>query len=700
MRKQSKSLLPFCLCILGVFFLFSGLSSQQTAAEMFEKALYLEEAQGDLQKAIGVYEEILTQHPDDRAVAAKAQLHIGLCYEKLGLKEAEIAFQKVISDFPEQAEAVKLARGKLSLLSGVRAALEKGTGELRIRKVWDNAIDSFFMGAISPDGTYLTYVDWQNFANLGVRDLTKGENRILTDIRTWDNGEMCYGSVFSPDGSKIAYSFQTKDMLNQLRIVNLDGSSTRILHDGKDVSFQSPIGWTANAKQILTVFYGKDNKSRIVFVSTDDGSVKEVTVLPIDFRGRTRLSLSPDGRYIAYNNPPQEGSSNGDIFLLSTDGGREAALVEHPADDIILGWSPDGEHVIFVSDRTGSLGTWAVRVSDGKPQGMPELVRGDMGNLLPLGMTRDGKLYYGTYTGWSDIFVAPIDAATGQVTSQPEKAVRKYETFNSAPDWSPDGQFLVCRTSRGWMPSAGKNPALLIRSMQTGELRELNPKRTGGLNFHYLRWSPDGRTVLGIGRDESGKYGALLSIDVQAGETKVIARSDQDDPIFAPNWTPDGKSIYFLRSGKEFRRIIKFELETGVEKEIFRSPQSPGTYWLMLSPDGQELAVAAENKIRILSAYGAESRELMEAKNLTTIAWMGSGKSILYGKLQEGSQDVADLWCVPVTGGEPQKTGLTMSRLMHLRVSPDGKSVAFTASEQPQKSEVWVMENFLPVEKK
>jgi hypothetical protein len=55
---------------------------------------------------------------------------------------------------------------------------------------------------------------------------------------------------------------------------------------------------------------------------------------------------------------------------------------------------------------------------------------------------------------------------------------------------------------------------------------------------------------------------------------------------------------------------------------------------------------------------------------------------------------------VPTAGGEPQKAGLSMSQLMILRVSPDGKNVAFTASEQPEKSEVWVMENFLPNEKK
>jgi Tol biopolymer transport system component len=698
MKKTRLILIVALVASLGILVPGKAAVSQQTAGELFEKALYVEEGQGDLQKAIGFYQDIVKKFTADRETAAKALLHIGICYEKLGLAEAQKAFQKVVSDFPEQKEAVTLARDRLSRLSAAKAALEKGGGEIRIRKVWDNAIDSFFTGVPSPDGRYLTYVDWENFANLGIRDLVKGENRQLTGIKSWEGGEMCYYSVFSPDGGQIAYSWQTKEMLNQLRAVNLDGSSTRILLDAKDVSYQVPIGWTADGKQILTVLFGKDNSSRIVFVSSVDGSVK--VLKPMSFKPgilRSKMSLSPDGRYIAYSYPPREDSSNADIFLLSTEAGQESTLVDHPADESVLGWSPDGGQVIFTSDRTGSIGIWAVRVSDGKAQGMPELVRGDM-NLRPLGMTRDGKLYYGIYTGWSDIFIAAIDPVTGRVLASPAKAVRKYETFNSAPDWSPDGQFLVCRSSRGRM--AGESPSLLVRSLRTNEVREVNPKKGGGLNFHYIRWSPDGRSVLGIGYDENGKYGALLSIDVQSGETKIIVRSDKDDPVFAPNWAPDGKTLYFLRSGKEFRRIMKFDLETGAEKEIFRARQGLGTFWLMISPDGQQLAVAAENKIKIISSDGAESRELMENKDVTTIAWMADGKSIIYGKLQDGSQDVADLWRVPAAGGEPQKLGLAMSRLMHLRVSPDGESIAFTASEQPGKTEVWVMENFLPPGKK
>jgi Tol biopolymer transport system component len=702
---------------LALAFLVSALAgnnpslrlSQQSAEDLYQAALMKAEAEGDVKGAIKLFQDILTKFPAKRDIAAKAQLQIGLCYEKLGLKEAERAFQKVISDFPEQQEAVSLAREKLSLLPGAQAALEKAAGEFQVRKVWDAEIDDWFVGSPSPDGRYLTYSSEQSFLSLGVRDLVKGESRLIRENKSWAEAEeSCSSSIFSPDGSQIAYSCQAKGRRLQLRIVNLDGTSMRILHDGRDSNNQipgnlTPFGWTSDGKQILTVFSRPDNISGIALISALDGSVKYEKALSPRLSWGGTMSLSPDGNYIAGNYLPRADSGNKDIFLLSIEGGKEVPLVEHPANDVLIGWSPDGTRILFTSDRTGTVGIWALPVSAGKAKGTPELVRDNVGNILPLGMTRDGKLYYGIATGSSDVFIAPIDPATGKVMGQPEKAVRKYETFNSAPDWSPDGQFLACRSSRG--RAANESPVLLIRSMSTTEIRELVPKTPRGrLNYYYLRWSPDGRSFLGLGMDENGQVGTLLSVDAQTGEAKVIGRSDSGvdgiGRIIAPDCSSDGKHIYFVRIGDEFRRVCRLEVGTGVEKELCRfSEAESGPFWLASSPDGQQLALHAEGKIKILSGDGSKSRELTEADRGTVLAWTADGKNILYAKSREGSKGGVKLWVVPVSGGEPQEAGLSMPQLFMLRVSPDGKSIAFTASEQPQKSEVWVMENFLPKEK-
>jgi len=320
-----------------------------------------------------------------------------------------------------------------------------------------------------------------------------------------------------------------------------------------------------------------------------------------------------------------------------------------------------------------------------------------------LGLSRDGKLFYGISTGSSDVFIAPIDPATGEALGPPVKAVSKYETFNASPDWSPDGQFLACHSTRG-IPD-NESPVLLIRSMRTGEVRELTPKTPGGrLAPYYLRWSPDGRTIIGTGRDENGQVGALLSIDSRTGETDVLARADaQTDGkgnIIALDWSSDGQSINFVRIGNEFRRICSLDLTTGVEREIDRYAKASGPFWLASSPDGSQLAFYAEGKLKILSRSGTTPQDLGVAGGGMVLAWMADGKTILFGKSREDSKDVIELWSVPATGGQPRKTGLSMSRLLVPRVSPDGKHIAFMASEQPAKSEIWVMENFLSGAKK
>lgn len=704
--KVSRSFLGVLLVAVSLGLILAA-GAQQSAEELYEAAVFKKDADGDLAGAIKIFREIVERFPGNVEIAAKAQLQIGICYEKLGqktIKQAQEAFQKVIDNYPGQTEAVKIAKEKLFVLLKAQAVVEKGAEEFQVRKLWDAPLYSLFSSP-SSDGKYLAYSSEQDFLSLGIRDLVKGESRLLTHNKSWFDAEYCYYSIFSPDGSQIAYACQeVKDSHIRLRTVNIDGTSTRTLRDGKDGLDYIPFGWTADGKQIVTAFFGRDNISGIAFISAVDGSIKNEKVLSFEVplsRG-TKMSLSPDGKYIAGTYLPQEDSANKDIFLLSIEGGREATIVDHPADDVLIGWSPDGKQVLFTSDRTGNIAIWTVQVSDGKALGTPELVRGNMGNIQPLGMTRDGKLYYEISTGATDVFVASIDPATGKVTGQPEKAFRKYETFNSTSDWSPDGQFLVCRSSRG--KSVNESPALLIRSMQTNEVRELIPKTPGGrLMSYYLRLSPDGQSFLGIGMDEKGHVGALLSVDTRTGEAKVVARQDSGvdgkGNIIAPDWSPDGKSIYFIRIGNKFRRICKLELETGLEKEIYRFPIASGPFWLASSPDGRQLAVSVDRKIRILSLDGAESQELTEAYSGTVLAWMPDGKNILYAKDFEGSQGAVELWCVPAAGGEPQKAGLSMSHLSILRVSPDGKHIAFTASEQPEKSEIWVMENFLPKEK-
>jgi tetratricopeptide (TPR) repeat protein len=104
------------LMLILSFFLLLGSywSSAQTAKILLLKAFQLEEEKGELEKAIKLYKIIVEKYRDNRQVAAMAQLHIGICYEKLGKQAAKKAYRKVIREFADQEEVVAEARIRLS----------------------------------------------------------------------------------------------------------------------------------------------------------------------------------------------------------------------------------------------------------------------------------------------------------------------------------------------------------------------------------------------------------------------------------------------------------------------------------------------------------------------------------------------------------------------------------------------------------
>ena len=173
------------LTVMIALAFFLGMAGAQSGHDLFQKALAKERAEGDLQGAIALYQQVIDDSQDE-ALAAKAQLRIGLCYEKLGSQAAEKAkeaFQKVIANFPAHSDQVKIAREKLSLLTRAEAVVEERKQDLRIRKVWSGTgVD--MLGGVSPDGKYLCLTDWDT-GDLAVRELSTGKNRRLTNKGSW-----------------------------------------------------------------------------------------------------------------------------------------------------------------------------------------------------------------------------------------------------------------------------------------------------------------------------------------------------------------------------------------------------------------------------------------------------------------------------------------------------------------------------------
>ncbi len=706
MKTSRRVALVAVSLLAGLLATSLAIAQKDDQAEVLMQAAHQKQlVEGQLEEAIQLYKNILANYSGNRAVAAKALLEMGRCYEKLGNTEARKAYERLLRDYGDQSEAATEARKRLAVLSGNGATR---TSEMVTRRVWAGP-DVDVIGSPSPDGRYLSYVDWTT-GDLALRDLVTGKTRRLTNkgSGTESSGHATFSAI-SPDGKEVAYTWkreQKGELSMELRLVRLDGSAPRILGSNKDVA--APTGWSLDGKYILTLLLTPDNTTKIALVSVADGSVRVLKTL--DWRAPGKMRFSPDGRYIAYDFPQQQDSDNRDIFLLAADGSREIRLVEHPADDRLLGWAPDGNHILFASDRSGSMGAWVLRVADGKPQGSPEVVKQDIGQAVPIGFTRAGSFYYGLAIGTSDVYTAEFDPAAGRVLTQPQKATQRFVGSNSSPAWSPDGEYLAYISQRNLLVGIrGAEQVVSIRSLKTGQERELSPKFY--VIYPNMRWSPDGRSILIQAKEPKSllREGVYL-IDAQTGEVTRLLQTEPGSDLPKPAWFPDGKRLLYRNgeSGTTNETILMRDLETGREKELFRAA-SGKIRDIALSPDGRQLALTLLEKetrstiLKVLPVTAGEARELLTVKEPETIAWYSltwtsDSRYVVFGRVRANSQEPkTELFAISPGGGEAHALGLAMGFVRSVSFHPDGRRVAFTAGQLPSvKAEVWVMENFLP----
>jgi Tol biopolymer transport system component len=567
------------------------------------------------------------------------------------------------------------------------------------------------MGQPSPDGRLLSFVDWDT-GDLAIRDLTTGENRRLTNKGSWqESNEEAEESIFSPDGKRLAYIWFNKDKSYDLRLIGIDGSGLRVLYK----NYVMPRDWSSDGKYILAESVkGPNQPIQIVLISVADGSARVLKTIPsfIPNVPAGDMSFSPDGRYIVYGTRSREGAEERDIFLLSIDGNLNVPLVQHPADDYVLGWAPDGKSILFASDRSKTIDAWLITVADGKPQGTPELVKRDIGRVWPLGFTQNGAFYSVLgVSKTSDLYIATLAPETAKLMGTPTFASLRFTGSNVGLNLSRDGRQLVYRSSGQIRGGATARDALYIQNLETGEHREVH---TSLFRFSPPFWFPDGRHLLVRGVSTTSDPIGFYKIDTQTGETVRAVAEQKGDLKILPILAPDGKAVFYQSKGGLWRH----NLETGEAKEIYHAPRPGSTTFTSVrppatpretehftanvapSPDSQQLAFVFERSLLVIPATGGKLRELLNLKSSEmfviplTLAWTPDGRYLLFAKRQDKQYE---LWRIPAAGGEPQKLGSLMEGFRDLCVHPDGRRIMFSVDRGPgSQDEIWVMENFLP----
>src|SRR5262249_31632095 len=85
----------------------------QSGPDLYQQAVGKEQL-GDYQGAIKIYERIVKDHARDRALVAKAKVHLGDSWLKLGEAKGRDLLNDVISNYKDQAEMVAEARRRLA----------------------------------------------------------------------------------------------------------------------------------------------------------------------------------------------------------------------------------------------------------------------------------------------------------------------------------------------------------------------------------------------------------------------------------------------------------------------------------------------------------------------------------------------------------------------------------------------------------
>jgi Tol biopolymer transport system component len=700
--------------------LWTGLSAQQkpaatpastSADALLGAALHQEEVAGQLEAAIATYRKVLAAADATRAQKAKAQLRIGACYERLGNSEATKAYEAVLRDFADQADAARQAREKLAGLASAGGAAAARPGQLAMRQL--GAVLPPYADAygtkVSPNGRYMAFGDPET-GDLAILDLETGGTRRLSNVptsRRWT--EYTAGSVaWSPDSSRVACDWTIADAKReQVRVFALAGGEPQVLITDDKFSF-TPEAWAEDGR-ILATTIGAD-ESRIVWL-TPGASAAESVKPSLQRTGMGGSWLSPKGTFIAYA-ARDAASRKRTLRLMRSDGSGDSAFLDLAMADRIVGWTPDAKGILLIRPDTGTRGSdalWLQRIDAvGKAAGDPVLLRDEFPDANALGVARSGALYFTRRTGSKDLYIAALDPVSGSVTGRPVRFSKPAESVAWGPGWSPDGTLLAYGSTDERTPPK----SLTVRSIDGKSERQFMLP-DGVNNLVSPQWLADGRNVAFNARP-NGRDAGIYRVDVNSGQVNTMLEPGIGILVSPPSprepnsnlgaLSPDGRVAYVrhYRYGADGKALIAHPIDGGASTTLFEGQQG-GISEVAVSPDGRRIGFLTTGGVWVVSAQGADAHVACQAKSFGRgLAWSPDGRSLFslsQTEADNGGRRVARLTRCSVedgTIGYSELAGVEAEYLYALGVSPDGGHVAFRAASPMKPANVWVLENFLP----
>ena len=695
--------------------------SQKSAEDLYQAALVLKEGRGDLEEAIKIFVKILADFPKERAVTGKAQLQIGLCYEKLGETKALEAFRKVIADFQDQPEVVKIARARLDALAKPAAAagVSPQSAGMTLRQV------DLPDGKISPDGRWIAIGEYEE--NIFLYEIATKKKTPLTRNST---GKNCCTMImtidWSPSGLHLAYNLLDNESYS-VHIIDLTGANDKVvyLENGTRRYIDSAL-WLKDEGSIFLILSdnsGPKRRQSVGILALAAGEFREIRKYEGDSIGNGLLS--PDGRSIVCSFFPDSGSNRkSGIVMLNTSSGTETFIDEHPELSIPAAWTSNGSGLIFTSRRSGTDAVWILPMSDGKTAGDPRLIREFSASVRAMGIVESSLYLRETQFGYPDVYTAQVDLATGKTIRAPELLEKDYRGISRTPFWSPDGRMLAYLFQSAHRPTDGNRIAydtLRIRDLSTNEVKNFRSpiRRT---DIAMPRWSPDGKYLFLYGPSlgpGSSQNNGIYRVDANTGESSLYLEDPPGDGSSVTAITANGKTIYkvHLERGETLysdrKWLSRMDMDTKQEKELYRADKGAQLLFVALSDDDQWLGFLLSSqgggqKWCVMPALGGDVRILYEKPpeekegGNSLFFWGPPGKGFLFRTVRfiNGVASPTEIWHIAnLERAEPKLLELKIKNIYvppGLSFHPDCKTVAFQTNGE-YISNCWILENFLPL---
>lgn len=271
-------------------------------------------------------------------------------------------------------------------------------------------------------------------------DTRTGQHRMITRFAGEDRSP-----VFTPDEKGFYYLSEESGTFNVQRL-GMDGSAPTPITAFKN----NPVRFLSMADDgtlcfghdgaIYTLRPGAAEPALVRVLLSADARANNEIVVPVS-GGAREFAVSPNGKEIAV-------VVRGGVFAANVDGGLTKRVTSSFGEETSLSFSPDGNALIYASERDGRWGIYETR------------------------RTRSEEPYFYASTVLKE---TPVIANAHQ---------------NTEPAYSPDGKklaFVEDRTTLKVLDLASKQARTLLTD------RHLAPSADGG---QYYQWSPDSQWIL------------------------------------------------------------------------------------------------------------------------------------------------------------------------------------------------------------